>query len=37
MPLNCENMRPVRKTSNVAQPSFERAAEASDQPIKKIA
>jgi cell cycle sensor histidine kinase DivJ len=37
MPLNCENVRPVRKTSNVAQPLFERAAEASDQPIKKIA
>ena len=37
LPLNCEDIRPVRKPSNVSHPSFERACEAAEVLIKKTA
>jgi cell cycle sensor histidine kinase DivJ len=37
LPLNCDSSRPARKSSNVAHPSFERAAESAEVLIKKTA
>ena len=37
LPLNCEDIRPARKPSNVSHPSFERASEAAEVLIKKTA
>ena len=37
LPLDCEAVRPARKPSNVAHPSFDRVAEAAEALIKKTA
>jgi cell cycle sensor histidine kinase DivJ len=37
LPLDCETVRPVRKASNVAHPTFDRVAAAADAPTRKTA
>ena len=37
LPINCEAVRPARKSQNVAHPGFERIAAEAELPIKKTA
>ena len=37
LPLDCEAVRPARKASNVAHPSFDRVVAAADALVRKTA